>query len=122
MGTASVIPMPESGKTADVSGRYDRAYRVAQVNISLGEFVKAVGILAFALMVVGTIAFSGRSPEALLAGTFLAVAGGLALHCLGAILCAQGEILRATLDAATNSSPFLTTAEKARLMAVTRIA
>ena len=122
MGTASVIRMPESREGPDISGRYDQGYRVAESNISFGAFVKAVGVLAAAVTIVGTIAFSGRSPDALLLGGFLAVTSGLALYSLGAILCAQGQMLRATLDAAANSSPFLTTAAKAKLMSLTRIA
>lgn len=121
MSTASVIRMPESNENIDISGRFDQGYRVAQNNISFGAFVKAVGVLAGAVTMLGTIAFSERSPDSLLLGLFLAVTSGLALYSLGAILCAQGQMLRATLDAAANSSPFLTTAAKAKVMSLTRM-
>ncbi len=121
MGTASVIRMPESNENIDISGRFDQGYRVAESNISFGTFVKAVGVLAGAVTMLGTIAFSERSADSLLLGAFLAVTCGLALYSLGAILCAQGQMLRATLDAAANSSPFLTTAAKAKIMSLTRM-
>lgn len=120
MGAASVIRMPDSGENIDLTSRYEKGYRTAANNIFYGEFVKAVGLLAAALMVVTTIGFSGRSPEALLVGLFLALTGGLALYSLGAILCAQGHMLRASLDTAANSSPLLTAAAKAKMMSGTR--
>jgi len=57
MSTASVIQMPESSENVDIAGRYERAYRAAESNISFGEFVKAAGILAAALLLLVTIAF-----------------------------------------------------------------
>jgi hypothetical protein len=57
-------------------------------------------------MLLVTIAFSERSPEELLVGVFLAVAAGFALYALGAILCVQAYMLRATLNSAANSSSF----------------
>jgi hypothetical protein len=116
MGTASVLRMPDSGETIDIARRYQKGYRTAQNNIFFGEFVRAVGALAAALMTMGTVVFSGRSPEELLVGIFLAVTGGMAVYCLGAILCAQGHMLQASLDIAANSSPFLSTAVKANIM------
>lgn len=121
MSTASVIRMPESNENIAISGRFDQGYRVAESNISFGVFVKAVGVLAGAVTILGTIAFSERSPDSLLLGAFMAVTCGLALYSLGAILCAQGQMLRATLDAAANSSPFLTTAAKAKIMSLNRM-
>jgi hypothetical protein len=114
MNTASVIRMPESSKNIDISARYERAYRAAENNISFGDFVKAAGVLAAALMLVATIGFSERSPEELLLGVFLAVAAGLALYSLGAILSVQGYMLRATLDSAASSSSLANSASKAK--------
>jgi hypothetical protein len=112
MNTASVIQMPESSESIDISVRYEKAYRAAEGSISFGEFVKAAGVLAAALMLVATIGFTERAPEELLLGVFVAVAAGLALYSLGAILSGQGYMLRATLDATT--SPFANSVGKAR--------
>jgi hypothetical protein len=115
MNTASVIRMPESSENIDISARYEKAYGAAESNIFFGDFVKAAGVLAAALMLVATIGFSERSPEELLLGVFLAAAAGLALYSLGAILSVQGYMLRATLDSAASSSSFVKSAGKARV-------
>ena len=120
MGTASVIRMPDTSENIDASGRYDQGYRVAERNLFFSEFVKAVGVLAAALMLVTTVAFSAGSGDALLFGAIVAVSVGLALYALGAILCAQGHMLRATLDATVSASPFLTPTAKARAMSLAR--
>lgn len=116
MGTASVLRMPDSGETLDMAGRYHQAYAAADHNIAFGEFVKAAGVLAAAVVMIGAIAFSGRSADELVLGAFLAAASGLGLYSLGAILCVQGHMLRATLDRAANSSSFLSSADKAKIM------
>lgn len=104
MGTASVIRMPDSRESIDTSVRYEKAYRAAEGSISFGDFVKAAGVLAAALMLVATIGFTERAPEELLLGVFMAAAAGLALYSLGAILSVQGYMLRATLESGANSS------------------
>lgn len=105
MSTASVIQMPETNENLDVSHRDERAYRAAESNISFAEFVKAVGVLAAALLLLVTIAFSQRSAEELLLGVFLAGAAGVGLYSLGAILSVQAHTLRATLESAARSAP-----------------
>lgn len=114
MGTASVIRMPDSRESIDTSVRYEKAYRAAEGSISFGDFVKAAGVLAAALMLVATIGFTERAPEELLLGVFLAAAAGLALYSLGAILSVQGYMLRATLESGASSSPAANSAGKVR--------
>ena len=104
MNMASVIQMPQSSENIDIAVRYERAYRAAEGSISFGEFVKAAGVVAAALMLVSTIGFTERAPEELLLGVFVAAAAGLALYSLGAILSVQGYMLRATLESGANSS------------------
>ena len=104
MNMASVIQMPQSSESIDIAVRYERAYRAAEGSISFGEFVKAAGVVAAALMLVSTIGFTERAPEELLLGVFVAAAAGLALYALGAILSVQGYMLRATLESGANSS------------------
>lgn len=115
MSTASVIQMSQSSESIDISVRYERAYRAAESSISFGEFVKAAGVLASALMLVATIGFTERAPEELLLGVFMAAAAGLGLYSLGAILSAQGYMLRATLDSGATSSSANSVAKAATL-------
>lgn len=114
MSTASVIRMPESSERIDTSVRYVKAYRAAAGSISFGQFVKAAGVVAAALMLVASIGFTERAPEELLLGVFLAAAAGLALYSLGAILSVQGYMLRATLESGASSSPVANSAGKGR--------
>jgi hypothetical protein len=105
MNTASVIRMPEPSERIKLAESYQGAYRAAEGSISFGEFVKAAGVVAAALMLVATIGFTQRAPEELLLGVFLATSAGLALYSLGAILSVQGYMLRASLESGANSSP-----------------
>ena len=114
MNMASVIQMPPSSESIDIAVRYERAYRAAEGSISFGEFVKAAGVLAAALMLVATIGFTERAPEELLLGVFLAAAAGLSLYSLGAILSVQGYMLRATLESGASSAPAAKSANKAQ--------
>lgn len=43
---------------------------------------------------------------------------GLLLYVVGVIVAAQGQMLKATLDSAVNSSPFLTHEHKAEIMSL----
>jgi hypothetical protein len=106
--------MPESSASIDTTVRYENAYRAAEGSISFGQFVKAAGVLAAALMLMATIGFTERAPEELLLGVFLAAAAGLALYSLGAILSVQGYMLRAALESRANSSPVANSTGKAR--------
>ena len=54
---------------------------------------------------------------AIVGGLFFAAAVWFALFfVLGVLVSAQGQILRATLDSAVNSSPFLTNDQRASIM------
>lgn len=111
MNMASVIQMPQSSESVEIGVRYEKAYRAAEGSISFGEFVKAAGVLASALMLVATIGFTERAPEELLLGVFMAAAAGLGLYSLGAILSAQGYMLRATLESGASSSAAISVAK-----------
>lgn len=114
MSTASVIRMPESSERIDTSVRYVKAYRAAEGSISFGQFVKAAGVVAAAVMLVATIGFTERAPEELLLGVFLAAAAGLALYSLGSILNVQGYMLRATLESGATFSTVANSAANVR--------
>lgn len=114
MSTASVIRMPESSERIDTSVRYVKAYRAAEGSISFGQFVKAAGVVAAALMLVATIGFTERAPEELLLGVFLAAVAGLALYSLGSILNVQGYMLRATLESGATFSTVANSAANVR--------
>ena len=122
MSTGSVVSMPTPSEPVEITDRYDESYKLASQNIDFGNFVKAFGVLAGALTIIVTIAFARRSAEILFAGTFLGVVGGLALFCVGSILAAQGEALRATLDSAINTATLLGRTDRAKVAGLGRTA
>jgi hypothetical protein len=104
--------------TTAVMNRYADAYRVANVITGLGRTIKIIAlIVGVFIFLVGTRASSGMFGEAsavfgLLSGAVVAGIGFV----LGTLLSAQGQVLKATLDAAVNSSPFLQNEQRAELM------
>ena len=124
MSTARVIPFTsDSLESTAVVERYRKAYQTAEKVIDFAETVKLSGIflagLIFiaALMVFQSIpAERSRFPVAsawLVAGAVFVV---LASHLWSVVFRIQGRMLEATIDSAVNSSPLLTTAQRARAM------
>ncbi len=102
-----------------MSNRYNNAYRVANVTVAFGNTVKTIGGVLAALIFIpalifalaSTSAMTGKSLSlalcALLLGVVFAGAVGIVFFVLGTILGAHQQQLRAALDAAVNTSPFL---------------
>ena len=95
-----------------IRSRYRDAYLVGTMLIGLGNTIKIVGGV-----IAGIIAVMSLSAGALgiLGLIMAAISGGLAWVC-GVIVTAQGQILRATLDTAVASSPFLTDDQRLQAM------
>jgi hypothetical protein len=58
------------------------------------------------------------SQVGLVIGILVGCLAGLLWYVIGIFVAAQGQILKATLDSAVNSSPFLTDAHKAEIMSL----
>lgn len=104
--------------TTDFS-RYRDAYSVATAMEGIAAVIKVIGlgvgglILILALIVGGQMGSAGLSFAAgLLAG--LAVA--IPTFVMGILLSAQAQILKATLDTAVHTSPFLSKEDMAHVM------
>ena len=113
-----------SGQISALLKRYTDAYVVARVIDGVGGIIKIMGVTAgVLLLLVGVIiAANGRPGDAtfaigVLTGVFGVVAGVL-FYLLGLIVSAQAQILKATLDSAVNSSPFLTNDDRAQIMSL----
>jgi len=59
--------------------------------------------------------------EVLVVGGIVAGLIALLFYLLGVLVAAHGQVLQATLDSAVNSSPFLTDADKAEIMSLSRV-
>ncbi len=101
--------------------RYTDAYRIADAIIITGRIVKVIGgVLAAAPVVVGTWLWSsGRSDLASIGVSLLGVIFGFFVWIAGIFVTAQGQLLRALLDTAVNTSPLIGNTEKAEIMGIT---
>lgn len=108
----------ESDETSPASrrfeGRYRDAYSLTSILLSIGGFVKVVGVVLGVLLGLST--GSLKSGLLVFGGLLAAATVGLMIYLFGLLLAAQGQILRANLDSAVNSFPSLTETEKLRLM------
>jgi hypothetical protein len=101
-------------RSVGVQTRYIDAYRVAGTVNAFGQAIKIAGLI-FGAVIFVNIAESMRSPgTALIAG---AVIGGI-FFVIGIIVSAQGQMLKAVVDTAVNSSPFLDDNQRAATMSL----
>lgn len=101
--------------------RYSDAYATARVVDGFGGTVKAVGFAFAALgLLVGFLLGSQGTAGFILAVAAAAVAIGIAIliYIFGTLISAQGQILKATLDTAVNSSPLLPDQSRIRIMSL----
>ena len=127
--TLPVQAAPESTTTQTVQAsnltgvvsRYHDAYLVAKTTSAIGIAVKIVGIILGVLVaIVGIVAGVQHdgAPQFILGGVLLGIIVALPLWVLGVLVCAQAQVLKATLDTAVHGSLFLTKEEMARVMSL----
>jgi hypothetical protein len=104
--------------------RYRDAYLVAKVTDGFGGTIKGIGVaIAVLLALVGFMLMGyGRAGDAAFAlGVMTLVSGvvaGVWVYIAGVLVSTQGQILKASLDGAVNSSPFLANEHKAKIMSL----
>ncbi|MBV9928169.1 MAG: hypothetical protein JOZ96_24330 [Acidobacteria bacterium] len=109
---------------SSLMNRYKDAYLVAGVTVRFGGVIKLLGIgigVLFALIGFVSIV-SGRAGDATFAMGFISIVFGIfagaLFYIVGVLVSAQGQILKASLDGAVNSSPFLADEHRARIMSL----
>ncbi len=111
-GTEAGIPPSDTR----LINRYGSAYLEARAVISYGRFIELCGwVLAIVFVVGGGVLTAKNTRDGVIAIVF----GVLVLvlfRLLGAIACVLGQILRASLDSAVFSAPFLDDEQKKRVM------
>jgi hypothetical protein len=139
MTTSPTIPvqmtnLQPSAQRGSISGRYADAYLKANFQTGLGGTIKTASLLIggvvaglaliFALSQLvpqpGMFGASGNTVGAafgFFVATIAAAMTGIG-WILGALISSQGQLLKATLDSAVNTSPFLDDAERARMMSL----
>src|SRR5436190_6483474 len=117
--------MNQPAITSEISnrafGRYKDAYLVARAITAIGKSVKGLGIL-LSLIVVGVGYYIGtQAGGGMMYSVGEAVAGvvvAIPLYLLGIVVSAQDQVLKASLDGAVNTSPFLDIEHKAKAMSL----
>lgn len=119
--------MPESEQmypstvVTAVTARYSDAYLVARTIDGVGVTIKTIGLLTGALLALASLAVGskgGVSVAFALMGIAVAATIATVIYLLGTLASAQGQILKAGLDTAVNSSHFLTNQDRARVMSL----
>lgn len=112
-------------RSSEVVGRYRDGYRVAATISVLGQTVKFAGLITALLLVVGlgvVISNSGASGDSKFGMSVVTfIVGGIIAFVFwvwGVIIAAVGQSLKASLDSAVHSSPFMDLREKARAMSM----
>lgn len=118
----------ESSEAKSLKKRYWDAYVVARTTVGIGTAIKVVGAVLGILIFVGVLVIANNGPRYYRSGdaqVIAAILGGvwgalvwLFFFIWGVLVSAQGQILKASLDGAVNSSPFLTNEQRARIMSL----
>lgn len=115
----------EEGVAPKVLGRYRDGYRAARTNVLLGILIRVLGaLLGLAVLVILSVLGSssgdgsGVGLEGLGLGLFFGFTTFAVFFVLGVLVSSLGQLRSAALDAAVNSSPFLTNEERAEVMSL----
>jgi hypothetical protein len=114
-------------QTVKLFTRYKDAYRVADIVVGVGSTLKRIGYVLGGIVVL--LAYWGISGSngsgfgfeaalvitGLIAGFFLAAL----FYILGTLISAVGQMHRATIDTAVNTSPHLSNVDRAIIMGIT---
>lgn len=113
---------PSSPETVAVMKRFQSAYRIARLTDIAGHLLKAIAVF----MGIGTLVIFGFGIKtdylekgfAAIIALFFAGTVFLVFFAVGVIVSAQGQNLKANLDSAVNSSPFLGNEQRAKVMSL----
>jgi hypothetical protein len=95
--------------------RYSDGYKAAKAIVGFGNLVKTIGAVAGVIIALVALSMSGTL---FIAGVMFGGLVWLGLFVSGIVICAQGQLLLATLDSAVNNSPFLDNSQRASIMSL----
>jgi hypothetical protein len=98
--------------------RYQDAYRFADSIVLVGNAIKVAGVLLAVILFLFLLVQSGAKGSLLMGAFIISILVAAVFFILGVVVSAQGQILRAGVDTAVHSSPFLTDEEKATTMGI----
>lgn len=103
---------------SSVENRYKDAYRVTSSIVFIGGLVKVAGVV---VGIGGSLILLDALPKSSAAKVSVMVVAAVVMFLfwvIGVAIAAQGQILMASLDSAVHSSPFLSDAQRARVMSL----
>lgn len=113
----------QDGFSEPVMSRYADAYLVARAIAGIGTVIKVTGLL-LALVIIAGAAYAANYANSEtktlydVAGFIIAIIIAALFYLFGTLVSAQGQILKASLDCAVNSSPFLSDEQRAGVMSL----
>ena len=93
-------------------------YRVEKLINGFGQTCKVVGISLGGLILLGCAMAASISSFVVVIGLVVGSIVGFVGWAIGVVISAQGQMVKATLDTAVNSSPFLSNEERAKMMSL----
>ncbi|MGH9872684.1 MAG: hypothetical protein ACRD9S_09475 [Pyrinomonadaceae bacterium] len=119
----SLTPSSDGAEVKALMKRYWDAYVTARVSDGYGDIIKIIGVVLAVLIALVTLLVAsqisgGASFIAMVIGLLFAAFVGVQFYLLGVLVSAQGQILKASLDCAVNSSPFLNNEHRAKIMSL----
>lgn len=112
-------PQAEGRQPWSLMRRYTDAYMVARTISGAGETIKVVGFaVAACIALAGCAAASQVGTSFGFVAFFFGAAVAVPFYVLGILVSAQGQMLKATLDTAVNSSPLLSQDEVRQIMSL----
>jgi hypothetical protein len=116
MTATGTAPAPASPQSQAVRQRYKDAYRVAGAVSGAGTAIKVIGIMLGVLVALLGVVTS--SPAVMFPAILVAIAVAVIFFVFGTLISAQGQVLKANLDTAVNTSPFLSNEHRAQIMSL----
>lgn len=129
IGVESTVPSQGTSASADAAGsittslwgRYHDAYLVARATAAIGQIVKSIGVGLGIIIALGAVILATQTQQSAIVALGGVIAGavvGIPLFVLGILVAAQGQVLKAALDNAVHTSPFLQKEDMARIMSL----
>ncbi len=117
-GNPSTDSKHSKGGRRPVMSRYTDAYLIARTLNGFGATVKLIAVILAGAIAVGAVILGNKSPVFAVGGITVGIIVAVPVYILGILVSAQGQILKATLDAAVHTSPLLTKDEMRQIMSL----
>jgi hypothetical protein len=119
--SAATLPSPpRNAGASSFFSRYADGYQAAGFIVGFGAVIKVASIIVGALVVIVSFIASVNEPErsavTLGIGVLMGALIGFGGFITGIVVSAQGQMLKALLDTAVNTSPFLANPERTKIM------